>query len=244
MDALTSAAASGMRARMESLEMLGNNIANASSSGFKADREFYGLYVSPEAADSQSGTATTELPVMERQWTDFSQGSLTPTGNPLNVALTGEGFFTVSSSNAVLYTRDGDFRLDPSGQLETQQGYAVLDSSGKPVHLNPAKPSDVSPDGTIRQDGQVAAKLGVVRFTDANALAKRGGLYFQANAQLKPEASSARVEQGALESANVPPAEVAVRLVGVMRQFEMLQRALSLGNDMNRQAIEEVAKVS
>src|ERR1700719_1069785 len=87
MDPLISAAASGIRARLESLDMLANNIANSSAPGFKADREFYGLYLSAEAADSPIGTSPTTLPVIERQWTDFAQGSLMPTGNPLDLAL-------------------------------------------------------------------------------------------------------------------------------------------------------------
>src|ERR1700739_1081221 len=102
MDPLTSAAASGMRARIESLDMLANNIANSSAPGFKADREFYNIYQSAEAAESPEGTTPSVLPVIERQWTDFTQGSLTPTGNPLDVALAGEGFFVASSPSGRL----------------------------------------------------------------------------------------------------------------------------------------------
>src|SRR5260370_18707492 len=108
MDGLTAAAASGMRARMESLDMLANNLANVSAPGFKADREFYNTYVAAEAADSPAGGSV--MPVIERQWTDFSQGTLTPTGNPLDVALRGKGFFVATSSSGPLFTRDGSFR--------------------------------------------------------------------------------------------------------------------------------------
>ena len=100
MDPLTSAAASGMRARIESLDMLANNIANSSSPGFKADREFYGLYLSQEASDSPAGTTPEVMPVIDRPWTDFAQGSVTPTGNPLDLALTGKGFFVANSARA------------------------------------------------------------------------------------------------------------------------------------------------
>ena len=89
MDTLTISAASGMRARMESLDMLANNMANADTNGYKTDREFYNLYVSPEAEAAEGSPAT--LPVIERPWTDFSQGSLRPTGSPLDLALTGKG---------------------------------------------------------------------------------------------------------------------------------------------------------
>src|ERR1051326_3728537 len=100
MDALTSAAASGLRARMESLDMLANNLANADTGGYKIDREFYSLYAAPETAANDPLT----MPVIERPWTDFSQGTIRPTGNPLDFALAGKGFFRVDGPNGPLYT--------------------------------------------------------------------------------------------------------------------------------------------
>src|SRR5437868_11843609 len=133
MDPLTSAAASGIRARLECLDMLANNIANASAPGFKADREFYGLYLSAEAADSPIGTSPTTLPVIERQWTDFTQGSLTPTGNPLDLALNGQGLFVAQSPNGPAFTRDGSFRLSLKGEIETQDGLKIQRSEERRV---------------------------------------------------------------------------------------------------------------
>src|SRR5437867_3212527 len=103
MDALTAAAASGMRSRTESLDLLANNLANASAPGFKADREFYNLYVAAEASDSAA------MPLTEKNWTDFSQGYLTSTQNPLDVAIAGKGFIAVNGPTGSLYTRDGSF---------------------------------------------------------------------------------------------------------------------------------------
>src|SRR5271165_2407349 len=143
MDALTSAAASGIRARLESLDMLANNIANSSAPGFKADREFYGEYVSAEAADSPAGNSPTILPVIERQWTDFSQGSLTPTGNPLDLALNGQGFFVAQSPNGPVFTRDGSFHLSLDGELETQAGYKIQGQDGNPILVDGARPVDI-----------------------------------------------------------------------------------------------------
>ena len=94
MDPLTSAAASGLQARMDSLDLLANNLSNTSASGYKADREFYSTYLAPEAINSPD-PAVGDSPVVGRQWTDFSQGSLTNTGNPTDLALAGPGFFSV-----------------------------------------------------------------------------------------------------------------------------------------------------
>jgi flagellar basal-body rod protein FlgF len=246
MDPLTSAAASGIRARLESLDMLANNIANSSTPGFKADREFYGLYLSAEAADSPVGTTPTSLPVIERQWTDFTQGSLMPTGNPLDLALSGPGFFIVQSPSGPVFTRDGSFRLSLQGELITQDGDKVQGQDGKPILLDRMRPVEISSDGTVRQDGQDIAQIVVASFPDPTKLAKRGNNYFRSDLSAMPPASATQAEilQGRIEAANYQPAESVVRLVNILRQFETLQKALAIGGEMNRRAVDDVAKLA
>lgn len=246
MDPLTSAAASGMRARLESLDMLANNIANASVPGFKADREYYNLYRSVEAADSPDTFSTHVLPVIERQWTDFAQGSLMPTGNTLDVSLSGRGFLVAQSPSGAVYTRGGSLRISTQGSLETQDGYSLQGQDGKPVQLDTSKPIDISPDGIIHQDGQDISRLAVVDIADAQTLSKKGSNYFWLDSSaIQPvPAVRADVLQGKLEAANAQPAESAVRLVNILRQFETLQKAMAIGAEMNRRAVEEVAKVT
>ncbi len=247
MDALTTAAASGMRSRMESLDMLANNLANASASGFKADRESYSTYASAEALNSDDGSATaaTESPVVDHNWTDFSQGAITPTGNPLDLALDGPGFFVAQSQSGEKYTRSGTFHVDLQGILSTRDGDPVEGADGKPINLDTTRPVEISTTGEISQSGAVAGQLKLVQFTAPQRLSKQGNNSFQLSvSDLTPVPSAARVHQGNVEAANIQPAEMAVRLVSVMRQFEMLQKAMSLGNQMNQQAIQEVAKAS
>ncbi len=242
MDPLTAIAASGLRSRMESLDLLANNMANASTGGYKADREFYSLYAASEAQDSGSSTT---MPVIEKPWIDLSQGSLTPTGNPLDVALSGKGFFGVSGPSGPLYTRNGDFHLSANGTLVTADGYPVLGISGAPLTAQANLPIDITNDGTVQQNGQAIGQLDVADFTSTAGLAKQGSNYFRAvDPTVQPVApTGATVEQGKLEASNTGAAESAVRLVGIMRQFEMLQKAVMIGNDMSKQAIEQVAKV-
>jgi flagellar basal-body rod protein FlgF len=232
MDPLLISAASGMKARMESLDMLANNIANSATAGFKSDREFYGLYQD-------------QLPVIEKQWTDFSQGSLTTTGNPLNLALSGKGFFSLNSPNGTIYTRNGDFRISKSNQLESADGYTLRNAldKGNPITVDPSQSIDVSNDGTVEQGGQV---IGQIEIAAPDALSKLGSSYFSMldPKSPAPAAQNVEVHQGQIEQSNVPVSESAVKLVGVMRQFEMLQKAMTLGAEMNKHAIEEVAKVA
>ncbi len=244
MDPLLISAASGLRSRMESLDMLANNIANGSTGGYKADREFYSLYTAPEAG-SMPGADT--LPVIEKPWTDFSQGELHATGNPLDVALSGKGFFAVQGPAGPLYTRDGSFRLSPAGLLVTAGGLPVRDAGGGTIALSPsaASPVEITRAGEVRQDGQVAGQIELVDFAAPGALEKQGHSYFRvADPSARPAApASIEVNQGKLENSNVSATEAAVRLVTVMRQFEMLQKAATLDSEMNRKAVEEVAKV-
>ncbi|MGD0499709.1 MAG: flagellar basal-body rod protein FlgF [Bryobacteraceae bacterium] len=238
---MTAVAASGLRARMESLDMLANNIANASTGGYKADREFYSLYVAPEAAGEDQPVT---MPLVERPWTDMSQGLVHDTGNPLDVALSGKGFFAVNGPGGTLYTRNGNFHLAADGKLVTGEGYAVQTSDGASLALDPSRGVEIRPDGTVAQAGAAAGQIAVVDFANGSGLVKQEGSYFHAGASSTPTAASGvSIEQGKLEASNASNADAAVRLVAVMRQFEMLQKATSLASEMNRQAIEEVAKV-
>lgn len=245
MDSLTAAAASGIRARIESLDMMANNLANASAAGYKTDRESYGLYLSPDAADSPEGTTPAILPVIQNRWIDFSQGTLVPTGNSTDLALNGKGFFVARTSNGPLYTRGGTFRVAGSGELQTQDQYAVQGTDGKPILLDTSKSFEVDPDGSILQDGQPVAQIALVDFQDPNALTKRGSNYFKASdpaASVIP-AAHVEVQQGKIESGNSESAHSAARLSTILRQFESLQKAMTISADMNRRAVEDVAKV-
>ena len=242
MDQVSVTAASGLQSRMEALDMVANNLANTTTGGFKLDREFYSLFT---ASDNEDDSAATKLPLIQKQWTDFSQGVLAPTGNPLDVALSGKGFFVVNGPAGPLYTRNGSFQLSASGQLTTSEGYAVRDTNGQPIQTQSQDPLEIIPDGSITQDGQAIGQLQVVNFKDPSTLQKMGNSYFlPSDPKTVPTAAAdTTVVQGKTENSNVAPAESAVRLVGLMRQFEMLQKAITITSDMNKQALTEVAKV-
>jgi flagellar basal-body rod protein FlgF len=244
MDPLLISAASGMNARMESLDMLANNLANKSTVSFKSDRELNNLFQS-------------QYPLVQSQWTDFSQGTLTPSGNPLDASLAGDGFFAVNTPTGVLYTRNGEFQISKPNplqtpqlqtpQLQTREGYTLRNTrdQGKPIVVDPAQPIDIDTSGVVRQQGQEIGQIEVDLIDDPqNALKKMGTSYYALQSTSTPKpASDTEVRQGTLEQSNVPDSDQAVRLVSIMRQFEMLQRAMVVGTNMDKEAIEQVARV-
>lgn len=243
MDSLTTAAASGLRARLESLDMLANNIANASTAGFKKDGEFYSLYIDAEATAGAEYPLLGTQPVVEKPWTDFTQGTLQHTGNHLDLALQGDGFFAVNGPSGALFTRNGSFQADKTGQIVTGDGYPVRFTENAAVRVRPNLPIDVSADGTVQQAGAILGRLEVVRLP-RDGVAKHGANFFRVvDSKVVPAASNAEVLQGKVEGSNVSSAESAVRLVGLLRQFEALQKAITIGSEMNRKAVEEVARV-
>jgi flagellar basal-body rod protein FlgF len=236
MDPLLISAASGMKSRMDALDMLANNIANSGTPGYKSDREFYGLYEQ-------------QLPEVQTQWTDFSQGPMVQTGNPLNLALSGKGMFALNSPTGTVFSRTGDFRVSKSNELATPEGYTIRNvlDQGKPIKVDPEQPIDIGKDGMVRQAGE---DLGQIEIdspeSTPQALSKLGSSYFVSSTKGAPVKASDATEvlQGQVEQSNVSVSDNAVKLVSVMRQFEMLQKAMTMGSDMSKRAIEEVAKVS
>lgn len=235
-------AAAGMQARMQSLDLVANNLANSSTSGYKTDGEFYTLFTSEAAGEGQDGPPA--VPMIQRQWTDFQQGLLEPTNNPLDFGLSGKGFFVVQGPSGPLYTRNGNFRFSTTGALVTSEGYPLLQQGGQPFKANTGQPLEVSREGMISQNGKTIGQIQLVDFQNPAQLTKFGANYFSNGSGQEPtEVTGSQILQGKLEASNVSASHGAVRIVGLSRQFEMMQKAISLSNDMGKKAIEEVAKV-
>src|SRR3989475_9826540 len=137
MDNLTAIAASGMRSRMQTLDILANNMANSSSRGYKADREIYSLYSAEDALDPAQSSGQHQ-PWINGSWVDFSQGVLQPTGDPLDIAVVGRGFLSVRGSAGTVYTRNGALRISPAGDLLAAEDRPVLDIHNRPIRVDPS----------------------------------------------------------------------------------------------------------
>jgi flagellar basal-body rod protein FlgF len=238
-------AAAGMRARMETLDVIGNNIANAGANGYKADQEFYRLF---EGALSRSGQGVgnrPEMPYLQGSRIDFRQGPLATTGATLDVALSGPGFLVVETPQGELYTRNGSLRLDAEGTLLTSDGLSVLGADRQPLTLPREGEVEISTTGAINVDGIPVGQLLIEEFFNPNALRKVGNTLFAAPDGVEPElAAQTNILQGSLESANVNVPEAAVRLIAASRHFDLLRRAASLvGDEMEGQAVERLGAI-
>jgi flagellar basal-body rod protein FlgF len=251
MDSGTYAAYTGLLSRTQALDTAANNLANAGTSGFRAQRDYFsgvlagGIDQDPETA-SQVGQSVNGFGVLGGNRLDLGQGELKATGNPLDLALEGQGFFAIQTANGVRYTRDGAFSRSSTGVLQTNQGEPVLDANMKPINI-PTGTINISADGSISvatvNGNAIVGQVGVFDFTDKSALTAEGANRFSANGA-KPVASNASVQQGSVEGANEDAVHGTMQLVLVQRQAEMMQKALSVfNNDFDKTASEDLPRV-
>ncbi len=234
--------AAGMRARIESLETLGNNLANVTTNGFKADQEFYRIFLGENArADPLTGDQNL-MPVAEATAINFAQGPLEATGSPLDIALSGPGFLVVEDAGGqALYTRAGSLRVSPTGRLETPEGFAVRDIEGDSLTLPREGKVEIAENGEIRVADALVGQIQVIELDSRQALRKAGANFFSTGGDTPNPAAATAVRQGFLEGSNVSPPEAAVRLVQASRHFETLRRAATLISDeMDGRAVERL----
>jgi flagellar basal-body rod protein FlgF/flagellar basal-body rod protein FlgG len=245
MDSGYYAAMAGLVARSQALDTAASNLSNAQTPGYRAEREFFrSVLLGPDASDSQLGHVVNNFGLLGGDHLDMGQGALTSTGNPLDLAIEGEGFFQVQTPNGQRFTRDGGFHRSQSGQLVTQAGEAVLSDSEKPLQLPPGDVT-VGEDGVVSVAGGVAAKVGVFTFPAGTQLTPEG-----ANRYVAPQGVAAvlstkgAVHQGAIESANEDVIQGSLDLIVMQRQAEMMQKALTIFHtEFNKTASEDLPRV-
>lgn len=237
------AACAGLIARTDALEVAANNLANINSSGYKAQREYFSSLVADAAANANPlNKAVNDFGVLGGARIDLAPGNLERTSNDLDLAIEGDGFFEVQTSNGKRYTRDGNFRLSADRQLQTQAGDPVLSSDGQPIQL-PAGKISISTDGTISADSTLVAKMGMVELPGAN-LEPEGAANFIAQGGTEKPATNASVRQGMLESSNLSAVSASVGLISIQRNADMLFRTLNIFHtEFNKSATEDLPRV-
>lgn len=245
MDSGYYAAFAGLMARTQALDTAASNLANAQTAGYRAEREYFrAALLDPLGGDSQLGATVNNYGVLGGDHLDFSQGVLTATGNPLDLAIEGQGFFAIQTPNGIRYTRDGSFHRTRDGRLVTAAGDPVLSNRSQAILLPPGEIS-VGGDGAISVNGGTVASVGVFAFASGTQLTPEGSDRYNAPAGAKPQAAQgASIHQGALESANEDVIQGSLDLLMMQRQAETMQHALTIFHtEFNKTATEDLPRV-
>ncbi|MBU1699616.1 MAG: flagellar hook-basal body complex protein [Candidatus Eisenbacteria bacterium] len=209
---------SAIRPALTLQQVLANNLANSSVSGFRADRTaFHNLLTAQTGSLTEASGASLTMQV------DETPGALETTGEPLHLALIGHGYFTVATEEGEKYTRSGDFFLGPDGTIQTYGGAELQTESG-PIMVSSASQVVVESSGEVLVDGQSAGRLRLVQFKDPTSLSHAGGGLLSSDAEPE-EASGLQVVQGRLEGSNVSPIHTMTEMITILRFLEANQKA-------------------
>lgn len=216
-------ALSGQLALQRRLDTIANNVANSSTAGFRAEN------VTFDSVISRGDKAAVTYASQGASTFARASGGTTQTGNPLDIAISGDAYLAVATPSGIAYTRDGRMQISPDGDLATASGQPLLDISGAPVQIDPRRgPVEISRDGTIRQNGQTAGRLGLFTLPPDALLSRHDGAGLVADRPAEPvsDFNEFGVVQGYVESSNVNAVMEMTRLISVTRAFEALSSAI------------------
>lgn len=243
-------ALSGAVAQERTLAVVANNVANANTTGYKADRvAFDEALAQGAAAVDARRSESLKYTAINRVEADQSSGGVLQTGNDLDVALQGDGFFVINTPNGERFTRNGAFVVDAEGVLRTHAGHAVMGDAGgaqRPGQELSLPQGDgqvlIGDDGTINAAGVEVGKLKLVKFGDPKALEKEGlTLFRDPGAAQLGDLEGAQLIQGSLETSNVNAVSGMSELITVTRAFDALQKVIQTFRDVDGKAARDLA---
>ncbi|PKQ05824.1 MAG: flagellar basal-body rod protein FlgF [Alphaproteobacteria bacterium HGW-Alphaproteobacteria-11] len=232
-------ALSRQMAMTREMATIANNLANMNTAGFKSEAMLFDQYVMKAASEGSKAAKITFVQDFG-QHRNLRDGTLQTTGNPFDVAISGDGFFRVQTENNVMYTRNGHFRLDEAGQLVTANGDPVLSDADAPI-LFAQDETDITiaRDGTVSSSLGLRGKLSVVTFENPQAMQNAGGTLLGTLQDEQP-VETPRLVQGALESSNVQPIVEMTSMIDVSRSYASAQKLIDQSDQMRRKAIQDL----
>lgn len=216
------------------MQIVANNIANAATTGYRAEGLIFSEYVR-----SVDVGASLSMGQGNIRRTSFEQGALTQTGGTFDFAIEGDGFFLIETPDGERLTRAGAFSPSAAGELVTFDGARVLDAGGAPLFVPPGTQISVSPDGTVSANGDPFGQIGIVRPIDSADMVREGGVMFRTDGGYEP-AERARVMQGFVENSNVNAIQQLSRMIEVQRAYELGQSFLETEDERVRTALKAI----
>jgi flagellar basal-body rod protein FlgF len=229
------------------LDIVANNVANIDTTGYKADNALFSQYLMSKASDGDftGGDRRVDFVTDRASWIDFSEGALQHTGNPLDVAIQGNGYLVVQTPRGLRYTRNGALVTNAAGQLVTDEGYPVQGENGPITFQNTDHNINISASGiiTVREGTSTTesprGRLQLVAFNPQNRLQKDGDSMFVAPAGVNPSApaSSTTVVQGAIEKSNVNAVAEISRMIQITQSYTDIANVLEQQSDQRKNAL-------
>ncbi|MCX7993127.1 MAG: flagellar basal-body rod protein FlgF [Fimbriimonadales bacterium] len=234
-------AAEGMAARQKAQDAIANNLANLNTTGFKADRPVFETVYERQLYRVQGGQSQPvgELSagaILRELYTDFRPGALMTTGNPLDLAVDGLGYFAIQTPQGVRYTRNGAFQLNAQGVLTTREGYPVLGTNNQPIQVPRNATIQIGENGVVVANGAVVGQIQVAQ----GDLLKDPEGYFVGTAQ---PLANPRIVAGVLEASNVNMVREMVSMIELIRAYETHQKAIHTHDETLGRAINELSKI-
>lgn len=249
---------SGMINEQHRMDTMTNNLANASTVGFKKEgttSQAFNDILTVKIKDASVGSRIAQ-PLgydnpgvkIGENYTDYNQGSFRVTENTYDLALAGEGFFAIEYTNkagetSTMYTRNGEFTLNKDGYLVTEDGDYVLDVRNQRIRLNTLADSEITSNGTIYQNGSAVARIQVTDFADYNYLEKYAETYYRPVEGARSTTPNAEVKSGYLEMSNVNIVSEMVNMIAITRQYESNQKLIQTYDSSLEIAVTQLGKV-
>jgi flagellar basal-body rod protein FlgF len=242
MDMPTAIALSRLTAQQRSLDVIAGNLANANTVGYKSSHTLFSTWLSRQSAeDAPSGGGEVDYTQDRATWHDTQAGQLTHTGDPLDLAITGAGYFTVRTPGGTRLTRAGHFGLLADGTIADDAGDALLDTGGQPIRISTADSVlTVAGDGTLSSENRQLAKIGVVGVSDPMKLTPEGGAMLRNDGAAPTPVTAPRLVQGAVEESNVQPVLELTRMMTTLREFQFTTQLVQSEADRHQAAIDKL----
>jgi len=220
------------------MDTIATNLANINTAGFKAEQMIFTEFLDRTGiADGQPLSMVHDVAFLR----DMSEGPLHETGNPLDLAIHGDGFFVIETDNGPRYTRHGAFQLDNQGRIVTLEGRPVLNETDSPIFVPPDTSTiTIARDGTVSADTQVIGKIQVVTFETPQLLSKEGNGLYDAGEQRPQPAGEAEIMQGMIETSNVQAVAEMTRMIKVLRSYQSAAQLAETEHQRIMSAIEAI----
>lgn len=236
-------ALSRLGGQQRNVDTMANNIANAGTPGFKAGRLVFEDFVFDRGGSRRPGAREVAFSVDRGSYRDPTAGPLNRTDNPLDLALSGDGFFTIDTPRGERFTRSGRFTIAPDGRVTTSEGYTLMNIENRPITVSQQDTRlTVAADGTVESENGPLGRIRIVTFEDQNRLRPEGEVLFAADGIDPQPAAAPKVMQGMIEDSNVQPILEMTRLMTELREFQFVSQFVEREGERLQNAVERLSR--